>query len=57
MEQMLTEFINKEGSVQACGTCLNARGLNQDDLVKGVEVGTMIKLAKWVTESSKVLTF
>ncbi len=57
LEQMLTEFVNKEGSVQACGTCLNARGLSQNELVDGVEVGTMIKLAKWVTDSRKVLTF
>ena len=57
LERMLTDFIAKGGTVQACGTCLKARGLNQEDLVEGVEVGTMMGLANWVKESQTVLSF
>jgi len=34
-----------------------ARALGQEDLVEGVEVGTMMELAKWVKESRLVLSF
>lgn len=57
LEKMLNDFVATGGKVRACGTCLKARGLNQEDLVEGVEVGTMVGLAKWVKESHKVLTF
>ena len=57
LEKMLTDLIAKGGKVRACGTCLKARGLSQDDLIEGVEVGTMMGLAKWVKESGIVLSF
>jgi uncharacterized protein involved in oxidation of intracellular sulfur len=57
LEKMLTDFIMKGGNVRACGTCLRARGLSRDDLVEGVEVGTMMGLANWVRESQVALSF
>ncbi|MFQ5821487.1 MAG: DsrE/DsrF/TusD sulfur relay family protein [Candidatus Heimdallarchaeota archaeon] len=57
LEKMLTDLIRQGENVRACSTCLKARGLNQDDLVEGVEIGAMIELAKWVTESRSVLSF
>lgn len=57
LEKMLKDFVGRGGNVRACGTCLKARGLKQEDLVEGVKVGTMTGLAKWVKESHKVLTF
>jgi len=36
---------------------LKARGLQQGELIEGVQTGTMIQLAKWVTESQKVIPF
>lgn len=57
LEKMLTGFIAKGGNVRACGTCLKARGLSQEDLVEGVKAGTMMVLADWVKESQKVLSF
>ncbi|MFQ6123994.1 MAG: DsrE/DsrF/TusD sulfur relay family protein [Candidatus Heimdallarchaeota archaeon] len=57
LEKMLTDLIRKDGNVRACGTCLRVRGLNQDDLVEGVKIGTMMELTKWTTESRGVLSF
>jgi len=57
LEKMLIDFIAKGGNVRSCGTCLKARGLSREDLVEGVEVGTMMGLADWVKESQKVLSF
>ncbi len=57
LEKMLTDLVGKGANIRACGTCLKSRGLNREDLVGGVEVGTMMELAKWVDESRLVLTF
>jgi len=57
LEKMLSELIGKGGIVHACGTCLKSRGLKKEDLVEGVEVGTMMGLSKWVKESRIVLSF
>ena len=57
LEKMLKDLIKIGATVKACGTCLAARGLSKEDLVEGVEVGTMIGLAKWINESRIVLSF
>ena len=57
LEKMLSDLVKIGVKVRACGTCLRARGLNQNDLIEGVEIGTMMVLAKWVKESRVVLSF
>jgi len=57
LESMLEGLIERKANVLACGTCLKARGLEQSELIEGVQVGTMIQLANWVIESQKVLQF
>jgi len=57
LEKMLRDLIGRGAKVAACGTCTRARGLAKEDLLEGVEVGTMSGLAHWVKESQKVLSF
>ena len=57
LEKMLSDLLSKGAKVAACGTCLNSRALSKEDIVEGIELGTMMKLAGWVKESSKVLSF
>jgi|SRR3989304_1050407 len=57
LEKMLGDLLARGANVAACGTCLNARALSKEDTIEGIEVGTMMKLAGWVKESSKVLSF
>lgn len=57
LEKMLRDLLTSGAKILACGTCLNARAISKEDLVEGIEVGTMIKLASWIKESSKVLSF
>jgi len=58
LEKMLKELIEQGAVVVACRTCINARGITQEDLIDGVRVGTTIgDLAQWVKESQKVLSF
>jgi uncharacterized protein involved in oxidation of intracellular sulfur len=57
LEKMLCDLIKAGATVRACGTCLKARALGEEDLIEGVGVGTMMELAKWVKESRVVLSF
>jgi len=57
LEKMLKDLVEKGAKILACGTCIKARGLRQEDLVEGIGVGSMMDLAHWVKESQKVLSF
>ena len=57
VQRMLQAIINKQGHVKACGTCIEARGLDKLALIEGIEVSTMSQLAQWVVDSDKALTF
>ncbi len=55
--RMLRMSIAKNARVKICGSCAEARGLKEVQLVDGAELSTMEELAKWVVDSDKVLTF
>ena len=57
MEKMLKSLRLKGVTIKACGSCMDARGMTQDDFVDGVERGTMKILATWIKESDKVVCF
>jgi uncharacterized protein involved in oxidation of intracellular sulfur len=57
IERMLKSVIQKGGQVKACGTCADARGIRQLDLIEGIEISTMSQLNQWTVEAAKVLTF
>ncbi len=56
VERMLKRVINK-GRVLLCGTCLDARGLTDEELVDGAERSTMDELAQTTEAADKVLIF
>lgn len=55
--RMIKLFNAKGGKIKACGSCMDARGLNPGMLQKGVVKGTMKELAKWTFEADKEITF
>ena len=57
LERMLKSVIRKGGLVKACGSCLNARGLKEVELIEGVEFSTMSQLTQWTYDADKVVTF
>ena len=57
IEIMLKRVLRSKGQVSACGVCLSARGLEIDELLDGVEKGTMDGLAKATIEADKVMVF
>jgi uncharacterized protein involved in oxidation of intracellular sulfur len=45
------------GRVLLCGSCMDARGLTEDDIVAGCERSTMEELTQLTVDSEKVLVF
>lgn len=45
------------GETGICGTCMDARGLTEEQVIDGVHRSTLLELAKWTAEADKVLVF
>ena len=57
IERMLKYSVKKGAKVKICGSCADARGIKNRELVEGAELSTMAELTQWVVESDKVITF
>ncbi len=56
MERMLKPILRR-GTVLACETCLEVRGLLQEDLIEGVRIAKLGELAQLTLEADKVLVY
>jgi len=56
IELMLNSVVRK-GEVLLCGTCMDARGIHDEDIVSGAKRSTMPELAELTMEADKVLVF
>lgn len=56
LDRMLKPLIRR-GEVGCCGTCLDARGLDEESLVEGARRSTLEELADWTLWADKTLTF
>jgi len=57
LETMLGSVIRRGGTVGVCGTCMDARGIGDDELVEGCARSTMDQLTTWTQEADRVLVF
>lgn len=57
IERMLKYSITKGAKVKICGSCADARGLKEVQLIEDAELSTMAELTNWVVDSDKVLVF
>ena len=57
LERMLGRVLSAGGRVLLCGTCMDARGLTQDQIIAGAVRSTMDELAQATVEADKVLVF
>jgi uncharacterized protein involved in oxidation of intracellular sulfur len=55
--RMLKLLMNDGAEIKLCGSCVQARGLEEITLVEKVEVSNMQQLAAWTVASDKVLVF
>jgi uncharacterized protein involved in oxidation of intracellular sulfur len=54
---MLGIVARRQGRIGVCGTCMDARGIGDADLVEGAHRSTMAELAEWHQWADKVVTF
>jgi uncharacterized protein involved in oxidation of intracellular sulfur len=57
IERMLKGVLARKGQVLLCGTCLDARGIDQSELMDGAQRSTMDDLATRTSAADKVLVF
>jgi uncharacterized protein involved in oxidation of intracellular sulfur len=57
VERMLHRVLAVNGRVLLCGTCMDARGLTENELVEGAARSSMDELAKATIAADKVLVF
>ncbi len=56
LERMLKPIVRR-GKVLLCGTCMDARGLAESELVEGARRSTMVELTALTLSSDRVLVF
>ena len=54
---MLRRVLSANGHVLMCGTCMDARGLTEGDMIEGAGRSTMDELAEATLAADKVLVF
>ncbi|HVA53603.1 MAG TPA: DsrE family protein [Acidimicrobiales bacterium] len=57
VERMLASVVRKGGNVLVCGTCMDARGLTETELIEGTRRSTMDELTQATVDADKVLVF
>ena len=57
VERMLKRVLSGKGTVLLCGTCMDARGMGEAELLEGARRSTMDELASATADADKVLIF
>ena len=57
VEVMLGNVVRHGGEVGICGTCMDARGMADDNIAEGTHRSTLAELAEWTIWADKVLVF
>jgi len=57
LEVMLGSIVSHTGVIGVCGTCMDARGIKEEDLFAGAHRSNLEELAQWTTGADKVLVF
>lgn len=57
IERMLKRVLASNGAVLLCGTCMDARGIAEGDMISGARRSTMDELAAATVAAGKVLVF
>lgn len=55
--ELMLKSVMRTGEVLLCGTCMDARGLKDEEMIEGVQRSTMKELADRTLSADKVLVF
>src|SRR3972149_181868 len=57
IQLMVNKVIRSEAAVGVCGTCMDARGIAEGELIEGTHRSTLAELTAWTRWADKVLLF
>jgi uncharacterized protein involved in oxidation of intracellular sulfur len=57
VEVMLGNVVRHGGEIGICGTCMDARGIDEGAIAEGTRRSTLMELAEWTAWADKVLVF
>jgi uncharacterized protein involved in oxidation of intracellular sulfur len=57
VQSMLSAVTRRGGKLGVCGTCMDARGIAESDLIVGVHRSSLEEWTSWTVEADKVLVF
>jgi uncharacterized protein involved in oxidation of intracellular sulfur len=57
IELMLKSLVKRGATVGACGTCMDARGLKDADLIEGTRRSSLDEMTEWTLWADRVLVF
>lgn len=57
VEHMLRTVTRRGGVIGVCGTCMDARGITDEDLADGCHRSTLDELTDWTRDADRVLVF
>jgi len=57
LNRMLTVVMQQGGEVGVCGSCMDARGFTDADLIEGARRSSLEELTDWTLWADRVITF
>jgi len=57
IQLMLTRVLRNKAEVGVCGTCMDARGITDPELVDGTRRSSLAELTSWTQWADKVIVF
>jgi len=57
VQTRLSALIRRNASLGICGSCMDARGISEAELVEGAHRSSMEELTNWTLDVDKVITF
>lgn len=55
--QLMLGQVARKGEVGLCGTCMDARGMAEAEMIDGVKRSTLAELTDWTAQADKILVF
>ena len=57
LQLMIGKVVRNGAAVGVCGTCMDARGITEAELIEGTRRSTLAELTAWTQWADKVLVF
>jgi uncharacterized protein involved in oxidation of intracellular sulfur len=57
IQVMLGRVVRNRGQVGVCGTCIDARGIAESELLEGTHKSSLAELTAWTQWADKVIVF